>query len=68
MATAGAATTQETRDWRKAVINNEFVLEATFRAVTKGSHTIKVWRIDDDVLLTLLEIKPLPLSARLSTD
>ncbi len=49
---------QEQRNWEQAVINNEFVLEAKFPAVNAGSHVIKVWRIDDNALLTRLVVKP----------
>jgi hypothetical protein len=53
----GPPTMQEQHNWEKAVINNEFVLEAKFAAVTAGNHVIKVWRIDDNALLTRLVVK-----------
>ncbi len=50
----GPPTLQEQRDWEKAVINNEFVLEAKFPGLTKGKHAIKVWRLDDNAVLSKL--------------
>ncbi len=54
----GPPTMQEQHNWEKAVINNEFVLEAIFQGLAKGTHTIKVWRIDDNALLTKLVVVP----------
>ena len=53
----GPPTLQEQRNWEKAVINNEFVLEAKFPGVAAGKRVIKVWRIDDNALLTQVVIK-----------
>jgi len=50
----GPPTLQEQRNWGTAVINNDFVLEAKFPALAAGKHVIKVWRIDDNTLLTRL--------------
>ena len=50
-------TQQEQRNWEQAVINNEFVLEAKFPGVTAGKHVVKVWRIDDNALLSKLVIR-----------
>ena len=52
----GQPTSQETRDWSQAVIDNEFALQAKFPGVTAGKHVIKVWRIDDNVLLNRLVV------------
>jgi hypothetical protein len=52
----GQPTSQETRDWSQAVIDNEFALQARFPGVTAGKHVIKVWRIDDNVLLNRLVV------------
>jgi hypothetical protein len=46
--------TQEQRDWERAVIDNDFVLQARFSEVMGGRHVIKVWRLDDNALLTKL--------------
>ena len=48
---------QEQRNWEKAVIDNEFVLEASFPHLAKGKHAIKVWRLDDNALLTRLDVR-----------
>jgi hypothetical protein len=48
----GPPTVQEQRDWELAVINNDFVLEARFASVAAGAHVIKIWRFDDNTLLT----------------
>jgi hypothetical protein len=53
----GPPTMQEQHNWEKAVINNEFVLEAKFPGLAAGKHTIKVWRIDDNALLSRLVLK-----------
>jgi hypothetical protein len=47
----GPPTSQETRDWSQAVIDNDFALHAKFPGITAGKHVIKVWRIDDNALL-----------------
>ena len=44
-------TTQEQRDWNQAVENNLRTVHAVFPAVGAGRHVIKVWRIDDNVVL-----------------
>jgi hypothetical protein len=54
----GPPTMQEQHDWEKAVINNDFVLETKFPGVTAGKHLIKVWRIDDNMVLTRLSLMP----------
>lgn len=36
------------------MIDNNFVLAADFPGVSGGKHTIKVWRLDDNALLTKL--------------
>jgi hypothetical protein len=57
------ARTTETRNWEKAVSDNDFVLEADFPGLSAGKHTIKVWRVDDNALLTQLVVTPEPLPA-----
>ena len=44
-------TTQEQRDWNRAVEDNARVLRAKFAGVVAGPHIIKVWRLDDNVVL-----------------
>ncbi len=50
--------TPEQRNWEQAVIDNNFVLEAKFPGLAAGKHIIKVWRLDDNVLLTKLVLSP----------
>jgi hypothetical protein len=52
-----ATTTQEQRDWNKAVIENASAVSARFPAVTPGPHTLRVWRIDDNVVLQRLVLR-----------
>ena len=49
--------TPEQKAWENAVIDNLHVLEAKFPGVTAGKHVIKVWRLDDNVLLTRLVVQ-----------
>ncbi|WP_369058378.1 glycosyl hydrolase 115 family protein [Caulobacter sp. 73W] len=43
--------TQQQRDWNKAVMDNARVVRASFPAVAAGAHVVKVWRLDDNVVL-----------------
>ena len=52
----GPPTQQEQRNWEQAVIDNDFVLEARFPSVPAGKHTIRLWRIDDNALLSRLVV------------
>ena len=54
--TAGGSSSQQQKDWVKAVSNNVHVLRATLPRVRAGKHTIKIWRLDDNVLLQKLAI------------
>jgi hypothetical protein len=49
-----ATTTQEQRDWTKAVQDNARVLEARFPNIRAGRHVIKVWRLDGNCVLQKL--------------
>ena len=49
-----AATTQEQRDWNRAVEDNARMLQTVFANVSAGKHTVKIWRLDDDVVLQKL--------------
>ncbi len=42
--------------WYAAVIDNRVELTADFGGVTAGNHVIKVWRIDDNVVLEAVDI------------
>jgi len=46
-----SATQQPQRDWNKAVMDNARLLPVAFPGVSAGSHTIKVWRIDGNMVL-----------------
>ncbi|WP_343058086.1 hypothetical protein [Sphingomonas kyeonggiensis] len=46
-----AADSQPKRDWNKAVEDNARTLTAHFPGVAAGRHVLKVWRIDDNVVL-----------------
>jgi len=46
-----AADTQPKRDWERAVSDNARTLNARFPDIAKGRHVLKVWRIDDNVVL-----------------
>ncbi|WP_269715470.1 glycosyl hydrolase 115 family protein [Caulobacter sp. NIBR2454] len=48
--------TQEQRDWNKAVEDNARVVRASFPGVAAGKHVVKVWRLDDNVVLQKLVI------------
>jgi len=53
----GAAKSEETRNWEQAVINNDFALEARFPVAKKGAHVVKLWRIDDNIVVTRLTLR-----------
>ena len=50
-ATGGGAVTPGQKAWYKAVIDNGVTLDHTFADVAAGRHKLKVWRIDDNVIL-----------------
>ena len=54
--TAGKAPSQEQKDWVRAVSDNQRVLTAMLPPVVAGRHTIKIWRLDDNVLLQRLAL------------
>ncbi len=58
-----ATTLEEQRDWNRAVEDNARVLRTTFPELGAGKHTIKVWRLDDNVVLQKLVAStgPIPL-------
>lgn len=55
--TGGAADTPGKRAWYDAVIQNRVVLTARTGRLLPGDHTIKVWRIDDNVILDRVELE-----------
>ena len=58
----GDETSQAATDWRRAVQDNARVLQAVFAKVEPGKHVIKIWRIDDNVVVqkVVASIDPLP--------
>ena len=46
-----AADSQPKRDWNKAVEDNARTLVTRFPGVSAGRHVLKIWRIDDNVVL-----------------
>jgi hypothetical protein len=50
----GEVTSQERRDWSKAVEDNARILQVTFPRVAAGKHVIKLWRLDDNVVVQKL--------------
>ena len=47
---------QEQVDWDAAVRDNGFTLSAAFEDVRSGAHTVKLWRLDDNIVIEHLEI------------
>jgi len=56
--TAGAVNNPDQAAWSSAVINNGHTLEATFDQVSAGQHTLKIWRLDENVILEEIVIRP----------
>ncbi|WAJ71910.1 glycosyl hydrolase 115 family protein [Catenovulum adriaticum] len=56
-ATGGGQHTPEEKAWAKAVINNKQTLEAQFTDLPQGQHEIKLYRIDDNIVLEKLIIE-----------
>ncbi|MBX2857166.1 MAG: glycosyl hydrolase 115 family protein [Cellvibrionaceae bacterium] len=54
--TGGGQHTPEEKAWAKAVINNKHVLEAEFKNLAAGSHSLTLFRIDDNIVLEKLII------------
>lgn len=49
--TNGQRDTPAQAAWVEAVINNGTDVETTFDNVTAGAHTLKLWRLDDNVVV-----------------
>ena len=47
----------EQHNWERAVIDNNFVLEANFPRISAGKHVLRVWRLDDNVLLHRIVVR-----------
>jgi hypothetical protein len=50
----GEVMNQERRDWSRAVEDNARVLQARFTRVAAGKHVVKIWRLDDNVVVQKL--------------
>jgi len=57
-ATGGGATTPGQQAWYKAVKDNAQTLEHTFENVSAGPHRLKVWRLDDNLVLERVTFEP----------
>ena len=58
--TSGAQNTSAEKAWATAVQNNAVFLSAQMGAVVTGRHTIKVFRIDDNLVLEKLVLSTVP--------
>jgi hypothetical protein len=58
------AKNQGQRDWEIAVKDNAQVLIADFGDVPAGKHTLKLWRIDDNVVIQRVGVGPDPTDGR----
>jgi hypothetical protein len=59
-----ATTLMEQRDWNNAVSDNVRVLQMIVPAMSVGHHAIKIWRLDDNVVLQKIvaNTEPIPLT------
>lgn len=57
--TGGAAKSPAQRAWVDAVIENRVILKARLAAVPAGRRVLKLWRLDDNVVVQGIEIVPL---------
>ena len=56
--TTGGAGDPAQAAWVNAVIDNGHVVETALASVAAGRHTLKIWRLDDNVVLEHIEIGP----------
>ncbi len=54
--TGGGATTARQRQWYDAVVDNGLTRTVEFAAVEPGKHTVKVWRLDDNVIVERIQV------------
>ncbi len=52
-----ASVSQAQRDWSQAVIENQRVLRAVLPVAAEGRHTLKLWRLDDNVVLQQVRVE-----------
>jgi hypothetical protein len=58
----GEVMSQERQDWSRAVEDNARVLQTTFTRVAAGKHFIKIWRLDDNVVVQKLVASTAPVA------
>jgi hypothetical protein len=58
----GEVMSQERRDWSRAVEDNARVLQTTFTGAADGKHVIKIWRLDDNVVVQKLVASTAPVA------
>ncbi|GAB3051337.1 glycosyl hydrolase 115 family protein [Stenotrophomonas tumulicola] len=56
-------TLPQQRDWNKAVEDNARIVQARFPGTTAGHHVLKIWRLDDNVVLQKLVVADVPVPA-----
>ena len=56
-----ASVYQEERDWEEAVKDNARVLQTSFAGVGVGKHTLKIWRLDDNVVVQKIVASTTPI-------
>lgn len=54
--TAGAVKVPEQQDWVNAVIKNEHVVKTSFNNIARGKHNLKLWRLDDNLVLQKISV------------
>lgn len=57
-ATGGGASNPQQEAWYEAVKNGRHVPETYFDEVSSGKHILKIWRLDDNVVLEKIVIRP----------
>jgi len=55
-------TRPEQRDWNRAVEDNARILQARFPGIAAGKHVVRLWRLDDNVVVQKLVLAHAPLS------
>lgn len=55
--TSGAIKIPEQQAWSDAVINNGHKQTLRFNNIAAGKHSLKIWRIDDNIILEKIEIR-----------
>ncbi|MCE4536353.1 glycosyl hydrolase family 8 [Pelomonas sp. P7] len=61
--TPGPELSRSERDWARAVKDNDAVLTTSFSGIAPGRHVVRVWRLDDNLVLQALVLEPAPASA-----